>query len=299
MKASGQPPKPGEAGFYDPEMAQMKAGPQPGEPQAAPSRFWLYLFNVLVPPMIVFTCIFLLCSVGRYLQPSSIYMVLFAEILIFGMPSLYYVFIARRMYHTSALLVAALIFGLYQGEVIFRHEMLPVYAMRAMRERSGVNPATTPAESIQDTGTVYFAEGTVVEQGMGMSYKSEETYCVAPISLRGQTLVKQDYWAVGVDCCESGSPTFEGCLDHSGGGVSGLRVMFLEQLPFFQLAVEQSESEYNIRAGEKPMFFYIVKDPVAQGLKFEKRGTINRVRVCFEFLLVNVLIAPILTWALP
>eukprot|EP00392_Amoebophrya_sp_AT5.2_P015413 g15615.t1 len=147
--------------------------------------------------------------------------------------------------------------------LVYKHELRPLYAMQAMRERSGVDPSVTPAASLSDTGKIYFTGSTYVDITRGyavwpghttMSYQSDDTYCVAPIVVQDAVQTSYDYWAVGINCCRTSDPSFEGCVDRSvssSPAPAGLRVIFPEQLPYFRLAVEQSEAEYNILAGDR------------------------------------------------
>ena len=49
---------------------------------------------------------------------------------------------------------------------------------------------------------------------------------------------------------------------------------------------------------EHVLFFHFVKDPVAETLSFEQRGMVDRTRATTVFTLANLLLAPLLTYAL-
>jgi len=100
----------------------------------------------------------------------------------------------------------------------------------------------------------------------GMSYTDWDTYCVAPIVEEGnERLTSYPFWAVGVNCCETENADFSKCgqvLDRSVR--SGIRLMYPEQVPYFKLAVEQSEARYGIQAAQEPIFVYWVADPAME-----------------------------------
>lgn len=62
-----------------------------------------------------------------------------------------------------------------------------------------------PATSHSDAATLTFSVGTAIDTTRAVGYKtSEDTYCVAPIlDGSGSDSGKVEYWAVGVNCCQS------------------------------------------------------------------------------------------------
>ncbi|CAD7973832.1 unnamed protein product [Amoebophrya sp. A120] len=288
--------QPVDADFYDPE--QMGTSKRQAEPPPD-LGFVKYVLNFFVPPLLVFLIIALLCNESRYIKPAGTITVVSVIVGVFGAVVLYLFFVARKHYATVIVLFAALFYGCFVGEGIFKHELRPLYAMRAMRERTGIDVSNTDAKSLQDAGIVYFKEDTFVDVNRGMSYQSDDVYCVAPISLKNANIGVYQYFAVGVNCCRTGDPSFEGCVDaptKTAGNArpvkAGMRVVFPEQLPYYRLAVEQAEAEYNFQASsEQLLFFHFVKDPVAEVLNFEQRGLVDRVRANTMFSLANFLLA--------
>lgn len=76
---------------------------------------------------------------------------------------------------------------------------------------------------------------------------------------------------------------------------SGIRLMYPEQLPFFKLAVEQSEAQFGIQAAANPVFVYWVKDPVQEVKGLKILGLEAFIYGCMMWLPVNGVLAFMLT----
>merc|ERR1719199_1199648 len=106
-----------------------------------------------------------------------------------------------------------------------------------------------------------------------MSYVNSDTYCVAPITMESKSLARYDFWAIGVNCCNSDDPDFKNCGEvQNPDARAGLRLVYPDQNDFFRLAVQQAEAEYDIEASDQPLFFYWVQDPERESEKFLRYG---------------------------
>merc|ERR1719183_3474586 len=129
-----------------------------------------------------------------------------------------------------------------------------------------------------DAGSVNFVNTTFVNTKMGMGFRNDEVYCVAPITSVQEPLASYDFWAVGMNCCSGAAADFQ-CGDYNNPHAhAGLRWMKDSQRAFFRLAVQQAEATYGIHA-QHPLFFSWVQDPVAEqnsyradGMKFYTLG---------------------------
>merc|ERR1712151_614337 len=96
-----------------------------------------------------------------------------------------------------------------------------------------------------------------------MGFHNEETYCVVPINSYQGALASYDFWAVGLNCCSGTSKSFT-CGEYKNPRAhAGLRWMRDSQRAFFQLAVQQAEATYGIKANH-PLFFTWTEDPAAE-----------------------------------
>eukprot|EP00397_Hematodinium_sp_SG-2012_P043934 GEMP01048947.1.p1 GENE.GEMP01048947.1~~GEMP01048947.1.p1 ORF type:complete len:171 (+),score=36.78 GEMP01048947.1:470-982(+) len=134
-----------------------------------------------------------------------------------------------------------------------------------MQFRGEINPAKADGESLMDTGRAAFSENTYVMRNKGMSYTHDDHYCVAPITNGPDALSTYDFWAVGMNCCQTQVPDFK-CGHANKTARNGLRAVNPDLLPYFNLARVQSEAEYGI-ASKYPLFFYWVKNANEEHLK--------------------------------
>lgn len=135
--------------------------------------------------------------------------------------------------------------------------------------------AGTPAGSRADAAVLHFNDvsgttnGTSVDDSRAIGYKDVNFYCVAPIlspDVADATLIRVNYWAVGINCCqELGSFTCDDSRDSRGSyGV----VMLQDGFPCpgcnanqFRAAVTKAESVHGLVSVPDALFVRWVINP--------------------------------------
>mmetsp|Transcript_126650 Transcript_126650/g.364238 ORF Transcript_126650/g.364238 Transcript_126650/m.364238 type:complete len:316 (-) Transcript_126650:65-1012(-) len=236
---------------------------------------------VLLPPIVFFATSTLLCFRVRFLLPRGTWLL----VVPLAAPAVLCGIAARRAVRAgldghwpklaAVLFGAASLVAVVISEMNYWYFSQPYFLLDSLRAYDDVNPAEMDGVRLMDAGRVRFDEGARLATDMAMSYTSWDIYCVAPITTavglpsQGSRLMSYDLWAVGVNCCRAGETNFR-CGEYDKAAAhSGLRQVSAEQRPYFRLAVQQAEAEYNIEATH-PIFFYWVEDPLhEQQLFFE------------------------------
>jgi hypothetical protein len=160
--------------------------------------------------------------------------------------------------------IIAIVFGTWN----FSSHTESYYNLKNLSVYTQVNPATIRGQEIMDAGQVMFVPGTSIDVSKSMSFKDQDTYCVAPIA-SSSSLETYDFWAVGLNCCSDVASDFKcgNFANHTARG--GLRVMDDENRPLYRLAVQQAQSSFNIRATH-PLFFHLTADPVDEQERYRR-----------------------------
>jgi hypothetical protein len=170
-------------------------------------------------------------------------------------------------------MVIAWVMGAVLGQMVFWTYMQPYYMYASMHQYTGVDPLVEKGASYMDGGRITFVDNATLDLGRSMGFKNEDTYCVAPVSLNGDTTAGAfDFWAVGLGCCSGNANDFHCGAYADTTAHAGLRLLTDEQRPFFRLAVRQAEAAYAIKANH-PLFVYFVADPDAEMAIFAEQGT--------------------------
>jgi len=156
--------------------------------------------------------------------------------------------------------------GYWFAELNFYNNMAPYQAITSLASAYNVDPATTPSARYLDVGSISFVKGTTLDLKKSVGFKNHDVYCVAPIvhdtgsnkSLRSASFGSYDYWAVGLNCCSGDGFV---CGQYANPKArSGMRLMREDQRAFYQLAVQEAEVTFGIRANN-PLFFFWVEEP--------------------------------------
>merc|ERR1719198_2843592 len=102
-----------------------------------------------------------------------------------------------------------------------------------------------------------------------MAFQNKDVYCVAPIVSGTASPASYDFWAVGINCC--GKDGFTCGEVRNPVAHAGLRLMRDDQRPYFRLAVQQAEAQYNVKA-QHPIFLTWMADPMNEVNAFEDNG---------------------------
>lgn len=136
-----------------------------------------------------------------------------------------------------------------------------------------IDPSMVSGKQVMDAGIIDFTENAVINRSMNMVFKSQESYCVAPIMTKRTLLpnVSYDFWVVGLNCCSGTTGDFQ-CGEYLNPKAhQGLRLLRDDQREYYRLAVKQAEAAYRITAAH-PLFFYWLQDTRAELREYEKSG---------------------------
>jgi len=187
--------------------------------------------------------------------------------------------------------LTAYVLGAILGGLNYSTNLHWYYSSTTLNEYWGVDPSRSPSQQLSpgqqfmDAGLVHFSENATLDLGRSMGFRDEDTYCVAPITVKdaGAVLPLEvyDFWAVGLDCCSPNVADFH-CGEHLSPQVhSGLRVLDDSRRDFFRLAVQQAQAAHSIKA-RHPLFFYWTSDARAERNSFLEEG--------YKYYLVGMLV---------
>lgn len=136
--------------------------------------------------------------------------------------------------------------------------------------------------------------GTSVDTTRSAGYKDDLRYCVAPVlspdSISGG-LIRVNYWAVGIDCCQHVGSFY---CDDSRSSTGGYGVVALDggfpcptcNNEKFRRAVEKAEAAHGLVSTSGALFVRYVSDPHAVGRKLFWLGFVYALLTVLGMLLV-------------
>eukprot|EP00929_Paragymnodinium_shiwhaense_P008116 TRINITY_DN112051_c0_g1_i1.p1 TRINITY_DN112051_c0_g1~~TRINITY_DN112051_c0_g1_i1.p1 ORF type:complete len:326 (+),score=69.97 TRINITY_DN112051_c0_g1_i1:92-1069(+) len=149
------------------------------------------------------------------------------------------------------------------GSWSFSSNMAPYLEIMNLNAYPSVDPKNYTGQQMMDMGQVTFSQGSHIDVSKAMGFRSFDTYCVAPVVTGSGEMSVYDFWAVGINCCESRGDGYN-CGEFSNAKArSGLRLMRDDLRSFFRLAVKQAEAEHKIQT-QQPVFLYWMEDTAAE-----------------------------------
>jgi hypothetical protein len=177
-------------------------------------------------------------------------------------------------YSYFALMIGfAVVFGTAFGNANYVKNMSQYYNEKDMKIINHLDPDLERGQNVLDAGLFYFADGTHVNTAHSWHFMAGTLYCVAPLSgMRGSPVTQTyDFWAVGKDCCSTSASDFQ-CGDWANPKArSGARVFDQDDIDHYRLAVEQTETLFDIMA-TNPVFILWQEDPLATILAWSRIG---------------------------
>uniref|UniRef100_A0A7S0ZYX0 Uncharacterized protein n=1 Tax=Noctiluca scintillans TaxID=2966 RepID=A0A7S0ZYX0_NOCSC len=162
--------------------------------------------------------------------------------------------------------------GCICGQMNYVSYWRPYFDNKSLGTYRNVDAGADTGTMVMDAGTIHFTSDTYLDLTKAMGFTDSDTYCVAPITSPSNDGKRYDFWAVGLNCCTSGSnPNFE-CGEYNNPAAhSALRVLDDEEREFFRLAEQQAEVTYNIGALQ-PLFFTFMEYPQDELLRYYSDG---------------------------
>jgi len=125
--------------------------------------------------------------------------------------------------------------------------------------------ACSPAAAYADAGKIHFADSSEVNVTMSLGFQNRNTYCVAPIVDNSSAQTRRiDFWAVGINCCESGNK-FECGSTRKSVAKGGIRAppdgFFIKSGQEFKHAIEQASAIHNLVVEKDPILLAWDADP--------------------------------------
>lgn len=157
----------------------------------------------------------------------------------------------------------ACMFGCLCGLYNYYTHMMQYWTYDENRAYSNVLP-TEPAEAHADAGKIVFAKTARVDTTRTVGYKASTVYCVAPI-LDDTQMDRVEYWAAGVDCCESrGDFNCDDSWDpqaRSGVVIIDSTDLITTRNDYYMKAVREAQAAFSLHGSDEPLFVRWVSDP--------------------------------------
>lgn len=205
--------------------------------------------------------------------------------------------------HPSWLLYASLMVGLaiFFGTVFgywnYISNSRPYYSIQDLKVIGHIDADVEHGQNTMDAGIFYFADGNHIDSSRSWHFKQGSVYCVAPIIGAHSTpqTASFDFWAVGKDCCSTSSSDFRCGAFSDPQARSAIRILNDEDRPFYRLAVEQTETLYNI-VSTHPIFVEWTQDPLSDVNTWRMKAYnsyLSSVATFFVFSVIAVLCAAV------
>jgi len=199
----------------------------------------------------------------------------------------------------GALCFVAIANGTWCGSLLSANYWAQYWTYEFGATYTNVSPVE-PAAGYIDAGLVGFTSGTLVDsqQALGVNVAMGPQYCVAPIFDESQQS-RAEFWAVGLDCCESRLGFF--CDDADDEmAKSGLVLPDTDSMfsphshEHFLDVVKQAGATYHIEIPENPVLLRWAADAEESAKHFMTRGILFLVVSCFVYFLISLVLGVVL-----
>jgi len=227
--------------------------------------------NVFIPWGVFMFC----CGVSSfylmYSKPELAWALIATVFVLWGI-SLFFALGARKFnpdptWFTYSTLVVGImaVAGTVIGLNNYKNFAKPYFEINDLKRIEGIDASFTPGKNVMDGGIFRFKPGNQIDDDRAWHFHYHSTYCVAPIITNRTAPLSQtyDFWAVGKDCCSVSASDFRCGSWGSTRGAGGIRVLSGGDLPYYRLAVQQSESLYDVMA-PNPIFLTWSDNPVVE-----------------------------------
>lgn len=176
----------------------------------------------------------------------------------------------------------------------------PFYDITSLNSYEGVDPSRMRGQELMDAGRVVFTKDVHLDLTKSMSFRNQETYCVAPITVNlgnisNPPLASYDFWAVGKDCCSGAAADFHCGAYSNPRAHGGVRLVRDNERAFYRLAVQQALSAHAIQAVH-PLFFHWVADPAAATYTYRQEAYKAYMLAMIAYLLCQLLLVAFASW---
>lgn len=157
--------------------------------------------------------------------------------------------------YAAAVIFLMALSGTMAGLQNFNHFSRAYFEIKTLKVLDDIDANAIPGKNVLDAGIVGFRKGNHLDGNRAWHFKWKTTYCIAPIITNGTAPPNKayDFWAVGKDCCSISSSDFRCGAWSYNGAPGGIRVISQGDMKYYNLAVQQAESLYNITASN-PIF---------------------------------------------
>lgn len=163
----------------------------------------------------------------------------------------------------------------------------PYYDLNQLNVYETVDPTTSRGNQYMDVGIMTFNASARVDRNFSMSFKNEDTYCVAPITVPNATPGVYDFWAVGKNCCNQNLFDFQ-CGEYNNPlAHTGVRIMDASAEQLFQIVVKQAQAAYNLSTAH-PMMFTWVSNPSDVVNSYQDEAVRHFIREAFYWFCIDV-----------
>lgn len=193
-----------------------------------------------------------------------------------------------------AMLGVAGLLGFLQGYYNYCLNASGFWDLTWRREYANVLP-DDPATAHQDAAVFFFVSDARPDSRYVASYRnSETTYCAAPVIMREAVTVKSvQYWAVGRDCCFSGSFACDSAKDDVARAAvvvtnrtNPFSAFVRDDVRMYEMAVEMAQAKFGLSTSDQALFVRWMRN-----VSTAKREFLSQ--VAFTWLKAVLLCAPI------